>query len=127
MEITIGSYKMRVEILLLIIVLFWVAFGHLLCGCCKVSLFEGATTMSGDFKRYPKIEKAQKELDDTKDRLARVKSEVSNLESKLETGKSWVEIMEKSVVLAEEKLIEAKNRVLAMNEAKNRALAMNKI
>ena len=41
MEITIGSYKMRVEILLLIIVLFWVAFGHLLCGCCKVSLFEG--------------------------------------------------------------------------------------
>jgi len=41
MEISIGSYKMRVEIILLIIVLFWVAFGHLLCGCCKVGLFEG--------------------------------------------------------------------------------------
>jgi len=51
MEITIGSYKMRVEILLLIVVLFWIAFGHLLCGCCKVSLFEGFK----DFKN--KIEK----------------------------------------------------------------------
>uniref|UniRef100_A0A6C0IV97 Uncharacterized protein n=1 Tax=viral metagenome TaxID=1070528 RepID=A0A6C0IV97_9ZZZZ len=41
MEISIGSYKVRVEILVLIVVVFWVLFGHLLCSCCRVSLKEG--------------------------------------------------------------------------------------
>jgi len=41
-EISIGSYKVRVIILLAIVVVFWVMFGHILCGCCRVSLFEGA-------------------------------------------------------------------------------------
>jgi hypothetical protein len=41
MEISIGSYKVRVEILVLIVVVFWVLFGHLLCSCCRVSLREG--------------------------------------------------------------------------------------
>lgn len=40
MEITIGTHSFRVEILLLLVFLFWVLFGHLLCGCCKVSLWE---------------------------------------------------------------------------------------
>lgn len=41
MDISIGSYKVRVEILVAIVVVFWIMFGHLLCGCCKISLFEG--------------------------------------------------------------------------------------
>jgi len=41
MEISIGSYKMRLEILILIVVVFWILFGHLLCSCCNFSLKEG--------------------------------------------------------------------------------------
>jgi hypothetical protein len=41
MEISIGSYKVRVEILILIVIVFWILFGHLLCSCCRISLREG--------------------------------------------------------------------------------------
>jgi len=43
MEISIGSYKCRVEILIAIVIVFWVMFGHVLCSCCRVNLFEGLT------------------------------------------------------------------------------------
>ena len=43
MEITIGSYKMRMEIVLLIVLVFWIMFGHIMCSCCTVRLFEGMT------------------------------------------------------------------------------------
>jgi hypothetical protein len=45
MEISIGSYKFRLEILILIVVVFWIMFGHVLCSCCKVSMFEGMQMM----------------------------------------------------------------------------------
>ena len=41
MEISIGSYKFRLEILILIVVVSWIMFGHILCGCCRVNLLEG--------------------------------------------------------------------------------------
>ena len=43
MEITIGSSKFRVEILILIVVVFWIMFGHVLCSCCLFNrnTFEG--------------------------------------------------------------------------------------
>ena len=41
MEISIGSYKCRLEICLLIVVLFWIMFGHVMCSCCTVSMKEG--------------------------------------------------------------------------------------
>ena len=41
MEISIGSYKCRVEICLLVVVFFWVAFGHVMCSCCTMSMREG--------------------------------------------------------------------------------------
>jgi hypothetical protein len=47
MEIAIGSYKFRLEILVLIVVVFWIMFGHLLCGCCNVSMMEGLQIMNG--------------------------------------------------------------------------------
>jgi len=47
MEITIGSYKMRMEIVLLIVLVFWIMFGHIMCSCCTVRLFEGMDTKGG--------------------------------------------------------------------------------
>lgn len=41
MELSIGSYKFRLEIVILIVVVSWILFGHLLCSCCTVSLREG--------------------------------------------------------------------------------------
>jgi hypothetical protein len=45
MEISIGSYKVRVEILVLIVIVFWIMFGHLLCSCSRVTMFEGIEMM----------------------------------------------------------------------------------
>ena len=45
MEITIGSYKCRLEICIAIFVLFWIMFGHVMCSCCTMSMQEGLETM----------------------------------------------------------------------------------
>jgi hypothetical protein len=54
MDLSIGSYKFRLEILILIVIVSWILFGHLLCSCCTISFKEGlamaknaATTSSG--------------------------------------------------------------------------------
>jgi hypothetical protein len=51
MDLTIGSYKFRLEILILIVVVSWILFGHLLCGCCRVSLFEGMEMAKNTMKK----------------------------------------------------------------------------
>jgi hypothetical protein len=45
MEVSIGSYKFRLEILLLIVIVSWVMFGHMLCSCSRVGLMEGMAMM----------------------------------------------------------------------------------
>ena len=50
MEISIGSYKCRLEICILIFVLFWVMFGHVMCSCCTMSMQEGLETMKKTVK-----------------------------------------------------------------------------
>ena len=45
MEISIGSYKCRLEICLLIVVLFWLMFGHVMCSCCTMSMREAFETI----------------------------------------------------------------------------------
>jgi len=40
MEVSVGSYKFRLEILILIVIVAWIMFGHMLCGCCTLSLTE---------------------------------------------------------------------------------------
>jgi hypothetical protein len=35
MDISVGSYKFRLEILILIIIVFWIMFGHMLCSCYR--------------------------------------------------------------------------------------------
>ena len=66
MDISIGSYKFRMEILLLIVVVSWIMFGHVLCSCCTMSLQEGLETMN---KTVEDISPAIKKLaiDDTTD------------------------------------------------------------
>ena len=45
MEISIGSFKFRLEILILIVIVFWIMCGHMLCSCSKVGLMEGLEQM----------------------------------------------------------------------------------
>ena len=47
-SISIGSKKItvRVEILILIVVVGWILWGHLLCGCSKISMQEGFSMIS---------------------------------------------------------------------------------
>jgi hypothetical protein len=45
MEISIGSYKFRLEIIIAIIIVFWIMFGHLLCRCSRVTMYEGMQIM----------------------------------------------------------------------------------
>jgi hypothetical protein len=59
MEISIGSYKCRLELCLLIVVLFWVMFGHVMCSCCTISMREGLEMIKKtvDVKKMPNIKK----------------------------------------------------------------------
>ena len=41
MELSIGSYKCRLEVCLLIIIITWILFGHLFCSCSRVGIIEG--------------------------------------------------------------------------------------
>jgi hypothetical protein len=46
MDISIGPYKFRLEILILIGLLLWVIFGHVVCSCSRVGLMEGYKVMT---------------------------------------------------------------------------------
>lgn len=41
MDLVIGSYKCRLEICLLIVIILWILLGHLFCSCSRVGLKEG--------------------------------------------------------------------------------------
>jgi len=47
MDISIFGYKLNVEILILIGVIYLILVGHTLCGCCNYSLMEAFTDASG--------------------------------------------------------------------------------
>ena len=47
MDISIGSYKCRLEFAIIIIFLVIVLFGHTLCACSNVGLLEGFTAATG--------------------------------------------------------------------------------
>ena len=46
MDISIGSYKVSIEMLLLIVLMLWIIFGHALGSCSTMSLSEGFDKMS---------------------------------------------------------------------------------
>ena len=56
MELLILGHKFRGIILILILVVFWILFGHLLCSCCKVNFgsegFTSANTNYGESSKY---------------------------------------------------------------------------
>jgi hypothetical protein len=41
MDLIIGSYKCRLEICLLIVIIVWILFGHLFCSCSRLGMMEG--------------------------------------------------------------------------------------
>ena len=45
MEISIFGMKFRVEILILLVVLYWILWGHVLCSCSRVNLMESVQNM----------------------------------------------------------------------------------
>ena len=68
MDISIGSYKFRMEIILLIIIVSWIMFGHVLCSCCTMSLQEGLETMNKTIDEIkPAIKRLSKDKDEDED------------------------------------------------------------
>jgi len=54
MDISILGYKLNVEILILIGVIYLVLVGHTVCGCCNIrGAMEGLTTATGSASLYP--------------------------------------------------------------------------
>ena len=67
MNISIGSYSFRLEIILLIVIIFWIMFGHLLCSCSRMSIKEGMETVAGKDvvkKVEKKVEEVVKKADE---------------------------------------------------------------
>jgi hypothetical protein len=83
MEISIGSYKVRVIILIAIVVVFWIMFGHILCGCCRVSLFEGLTNLSSTLNIHKNRAK-QMGLDELKNKTAQAKISFQTADQRLQ-------------------------------------------
>jgi hypothetical protein len=47
MEITVFGIKLRLGVIILIVVLYWLLWGHVLCSCSRVGLLEGLQDMAG--------------------------------------------------------------------------------
>jgi len=45
MEVTLFGYKFRLEIIILIVIAYWILWGHVLCSCSKFNLMEGVANM----------------------------------------------------------------------------------
>lgn len=41
MELTIAGYKLRLDMVILFVILFWIMAGHTLCSCSRVGMYEG--------------------------------------------------------------------------------------
>jgi hypothetical protein len=47
MEITVFGVKLRIGVIILIVVLYWLLWGHVLCSCSRGGLLEGLEVMTG--------------------------------------------------------------------------------
>ena len=74
MNISIGPYSFRMEIIALIIIIFWIMFGHMLCSCCTVSIKEGMETVAGK----DVVEKVEKKIEE----VAKKAEKMTNMASK---------------------------------------------
>ena len=64
MDISIGSYKFRLEILILIAIVAWIMFGHLFYSCSLMGFREGLETMVGK-EAVEQVENVANEVVDT--------------------------------------------------------------
>jgi hypothetical protein len=46
MEVTLFGYKFRLEIIILIVIAYWILWGHVLCSCSNYNLMEGIGNMN---------------------------------------------------------------------------------
>lgn len=74
MNISIGPYSFRMEIVALIIIISWIMFGHMLCSCCTVSIKEGMETVAGK----DVVEKVEKKIEE----VAKKAEKMTNMGSK---------------------------------------------
>jgi len=51
MEVTLFGYKFRLEIIILIVLAYWILWGHVLCSCSKVGLLEGLNMMNSQINK----------------------------------------------------------------------------
>lgn len=72
MDLSIGSYKCRLEICLLIIVILFILFSHLFCSCSRVGLKEGFDIIKsiGNKNNNSKKEKFNNKNRNSKDRFS---------------------------------------------------------
>lgn len=54
MVIEFFGYKFRVEVLILIVIIWWILFGHTVCGCSNVGLIEGFHIVKEGLKKISK-------------------------------------------------------------------------
>ena len=54
MEISIFGVKIKVGVIILIVLLYWILWGHLLCSCSRVGLLEGLETIKASMKNTKK-------------------------------------------------------------------------
>lgn len=64
MEITILGVKLRIGVIILIVVLYWLLWGHVLCSCSRVGLLEGLEDMAGAVMTGDQKKKTQVEIID---------------------------------------------------------------
>jgi hypothetical protein len=64
MEITVLGVKLRIGVIILIVVLYWLLWGHVLCSCSRVGLLEGLEDMAGAVMTDDQKKKAQGDIID---------------------------------------------------------------
>lgn len=80
MNISIGSYSFRLEIVLLIVLLFWIMCGHIFFSCKTMSLKEGMETVAGK-DVVKKVEKKIEEVAQKADAMVG-KEKMSNMKKR---------------------------------------------
>jgi hypothetical protein len=117
MNISIGPYKVRVEILVALVVIFWIMFGHLLCGCCRMNLFEGFRERI-NIPQLNVIKKKEAEAEREREAQARL-DYLQKLEAKLMLAQEYR--LQSEVAAEESKLVAGESRrqsEIAIEEAK---------
>lgn len=89
MDLTIGSYKCRLEICLLIIIILWILLGHLFCSCSRVGMKEGFALGKKLIARRKKIKNRNQKKEGFKNASAGFNFSNSNSETYYKDPSTW--------------------------------------